>query len=123
MRKPQGTSAHGFTLIEVIVALAIISVVLIAATQVSSSLARNSQRQTQTLLAQICADNALENLRLAAQMPGIGQSSHGCEQAGHQFQVSLTVRSTPNPSFSRVDAQVFEAQTPVLSVSTIIGRY
>jgi general secretion pathway protein I len=114
---------RGFTLIEVIVALAIISIALLSATQVTSSLSRNSSRQAQSLLAQICADNALEQLRLSAQMPGMGQSTIECEQASHHFSVTLSVRATPNPSFSRVDAQVFEAQEAVLSVSTIIGRY
>ena len=32
-------------------------------------------------------------------------------------------RGTPNPSFRRVEAQVFEAQTPLIRVQTVIGRY
>jgi len=33
------------------------------------------------------------------------------------------VATTPNPSFRRVDAQVMDAQTPVLRITTVLGRY
>jgi len=33
------------------------------------------------------------------------------------------VQTTPNPSFRRVDAQVFLQNTPLLRVSTVLGRY
>jgi general secretion pathway protein I len=116
-------ASRGFTLIEVIVALAIMSMALIAGTQVNSALTRNSQRQTQTLLAQLCADNALKQLSLSAQMPSIGDSDLMCTQAGHNYRVALHVRTTPNPSFRRADAQVFDDATPILRVTTIVGRY
>ena len=56
-------------------------------------------------------------------MPGIGDSSVVCEQAGRSFDVRLSVLPTPNPSFQRVDAQVFDAGAPVLRISTVVGRY
>lgn len=115
--------ARGFTLIEVIVALAIMATALIAGTQVSSALTHNAQRQTQTLLAQLCADNALAQLQLSAQMPSVGDSEIACTQASQTYRVSLRVRTTPNPSFRRADAQVFEGATPILRVTSIVGRY
>jgi len=33
------------------------------------------------------------------------------------------VRTTPNPSFRRVNAQVFDGATPILSITTVLGRY
>jgi general secretion pathway protein I len=33
------------------------------------------------------------------------------------------VAATPNPSFRRVDAQVFENASPILKLSTVMGRY
>jgi len=35
----------------------------------------------------------------------------------------LTVNTTPNSAFRRVDAQVFGARYPVLRVTTVVGRY
>ena len=45
------------------------------------------------------------------------------EIAAKAIEVALTVRTTPNPSFRRVDAQVFDAATPVLNITTVLGRY
>ncbi len=56
-------------------------------------------------------------------MPGIGDTSVACEQAGRSFEVAVSVLPTPNPSFRRVDAQVFDGGAPVLRLSTVVGRY
>ncbi len=114
---------RGFTLIEILVALVIVSIALVAGTQASSALSRGAERQTDTLLAQLCAENELSKMRLARQLPGVGDITAACAQAGHQLTVRLEVRPTPNPSFRRVDARVLDADKPILSVSTIVGRY
>jgi general secretion pathway protein I len=56
-------------------------------------------------------------------MPGIGDTAVTCDQAGRSFNVTVTVLPTPNPSFRRVDAQVFDGTSPVLKLSTVLGRY
>jgi general secretion pathway protein I len=114
---------HGFTLIEVLVALAIVALALLAGTRVSASLTHNAQRQSDAMLAQICADNALIQLRLSQQLPNVGETHIPCEQASQSFDVALTVNTTPNPAFRRVDAQVFAEKYPVLRVTTVVGRY
>ena len=114
---------RGFTLIEVLVALAIVAITLMSGLKISGALTRNAQRQGDVLLAQICADNALYQLRLSQQLPGVGTSRIPCTQVGRNLEVALTVRTTPNPSFRRVDAQVFDASTPLLNITTVLGRY
>ena len=103
MRHPRGVGppnvARGFTLLEVLVALAV------------------------TAVAQLCAEIELVRARLARQMPGIGDSPFTCEQAGRRLEGRLSVRPTPNPSFLRVDAQVLDDSGPLLRVSTVVGRY
>lgn len=114
---------RGFTLVEVLVALGIVAIALMAGSQATAALTRNAQRQSDVLLAQICAENELIKARLSRQMPAVGDSSQPCEQAARGFAVNVIVRPTPNPSFRRVDAQVLdEAASPVLRLSTIIGR-
>jgi general secretion pathway protein I len=120
---PYRRTTAGFTLIEILVSLVIVAVALLAGTQAVSALARGAQRQSDTLLAQICAENELVKMRLSKQMPGVGDISANCEQANKAFTVRLEVRPTPNPSFRRVDAQVLDQGSPVLSVSTIVGRF
>jgi general secretion pathway protein I len=113
----------GFTLIEVLVALGIVAIALSAGLQATSALTRNALRQSSVLLAHLCAENELVKVRLSSQMPGIGEASVACEQAGQNFTVTVSVAGTPNPSFRRVDAQVYEDQAPVLRLSTIVGRF
>jgi len=115
--------ARGFTLVEVLVALGIVAVALAAGLRATSALTGNALRQTNVLLAHICAENELVRVRLARQMPGVGDTSVSCEQAGRTFEVRMSVLPTPNPSFQRVDAQVFDEQSPVLRLSTIVGRF
>jgi general secretion pathway protein I len=114
--------AAGFTLIEVLVALTIVAVALIAGLRSTASLSRDTQRQADTLLAHLCAENELIKLRLSHQMPGIGDSDVLCEQAGRSLTVKVAVRPTPNPNFRRVDAQVFDQQDPILRISTVRGQ-
>jgi general secretion pathway protein I len=114
---------RGFTLVEVLVALAIVAIALAAGLQATGALTRNAQRQADVLLAQLCAENELVQLRLTRQMPGIGETERACEQAGQAYSVRLVVAPTPNPNFRRVDAHVSDGASPVLRLSTIVGRY
>ena len=114
---------RGFTLIEVLVALAIVSIALIAGLQATSALTRNAQRQSDVVLAQLCAGNELTRIRLSRQLPGIGDNDVSCEQAGQVLRVRVSVRPTPNPSFRRVDAAVDDGRFPILRISTVVGRY
>ncbi len=114
---------QGFTLIEIMVALAVVSIALLAGSQAVTALARGAQRQSDVLLAQMCAENELTKIRLSKQMPGVGDSTSTCDQAGKTFNVRLEVRPTPNPSFRRVEALVLDQTTPVLNVATIVGRF
>lgn len=114
---------RGFTLVEVLVALGIVAIALMAGLQATTALTRNALRQSDIVLAQLCAENELAYARLSRQMPSVGDSTVTCEQGGRQLTVALIVRPTPNPSFRRVDAQVLDGSNSILRVSTIIGRY
>lgn len=115
--------AAGFTLVEVLVALGIVAIALVAGLQATTALTNNAVRQSNVLLAHVCAENELVKVRLARQMPGVGETRVSCEQAGQLFDVAVAVAPTPNPNFLRVDAQVFDGAAPVLRLSTIVGRF
>lgn len=114
---------RGLTLIEVMVALAITAIALMAASQAMRSLIHGAARQEQVVFAQLCAENALVGVKLGREFPAIGQRHSVCEQAGQEFQVTMHVSGTANPSFRRVQAQVLQAGESVLSVTALIGRY
>jgi general secretion pathway protein I len=115
--------AAGFTLVEVLVALGIVAVALTAGLKATASLAYNAQRQSDALLAQLCAENELVRVRLSPQMPLVGDTPSTCTQAGQTLQLISSVRPTPNPNFLRVEAQVLRDQTPLLQITTVVGRY
>jgi general secretion pathway protein I len=114
----------GMTLIEVLVALAIVAITLAAGIKAAAALTANTERFADTMAAQWCADNQLTALRLARQFPPVGDSDFSCEQAGRSYQGKLIVRPTPNPNFRRVDAQVSDAEGhSLLRLSTIQSRF
>lgn len=121
-RTASPTALRGFTLVEVLVALGIVAIALMAGLQATAALTRHAQRQSDVLLAQMCAENALIQTRLSQQMPGVGESSSACEQAGQVFTVRLVVQPTPNPNFRRVEAQVLSGENTVLRLNTVVGR-
>jgi general secretion pathway protein I len=120
-------ASQGFTLIEVLVALGIVAIALMAGMRSTDALSRNASRQSTQWLAQICAENEFSRLRLSRQVPPVGESSANCLQAGLDLQVNLSVQVTPNPNFRRVDARVVlrngSDNTPLLQLSTVMGRY
>lgn len=122
-RVGQVFKAAGFTLIEVLVALGIVAVTLAAGVRATAALTNNAERQASQLLAQLCAENALMAVRLAKQMPAVGDNVITCEQAGRSFAVKLSSMATPNPNFLRVEAGVRDGDTPLLTLSTIVGRF
>ncbi|MDQ3058014.1 MAG: type II secretion system minor pseudopilin GspI [Pseudomonadota bacterium] len=114
---------RGFTLVEVLVALGIVALALAAGVRATAALTRNAERQSDLLLAHLCAENTLINVRLSRQMPAVGDNTTACEQAGRSLSVRLSVQATPNPNFLRVEAQVLDGPARLLNLSTVVGRY
>ena len=113
----------GFTLIEVMVALAIVAIALAAGSRAASSVVGTSQRLNDVVLGQWCADNQLTELRLIDQLPAVGKTPFACTQLGREFKGELLVQTTPNPSFRRVDATVSDADgRQLVTISTVMSH-
>jgi general secretion pathway protein I len=102
----------GFTLLEVLVALVVIGVVLLAAVRGAMALT-NSARDVRTkLLAVLTAENRLVELRLAgAQQLMVGVNQQDCQQGGLKFICEQSIESTPNPFFRRVQVRVLNSDS------------
>lgn len=121
---PGRRARAGFTLIEVLVAVAIVAVTLGAGLRAAGTLTDNAARLSAVIEAQWCADNQLTNLRLSRQLPGIGDADFSCEQLGRRYAGKLLTRPTPNPNFRRVEAVVSDdGGRPLVTLSTVLSRY
>jgi general secretion pathway protein I len=115
--------ARGFTLIEVMVALAIVAITLGAGIKAAGALTGNTQRLADTSAAQWCADNQLTGLRLSKLTPPIGDSDFTCIELDVTYRGRLSVRPTPNPLFVNVDALVANANgQAILNLTTVLRK-
>ena len=122
-RRRSESTQHGLTLIEVLVALAIVAITLAAGIKAAGTLTSNTQRLADTLAGQWCADNYLTRLRLERQLPPIGDSEFSCEQVGQTFQGRVAVRPTPNPLFRRIDVRMLDPEGQhLLLYTTVMSR-
>lgn len=99
----------GFTLVEVLVALAIVSVALMASLRAVGALTENLADLRARTLAQWSAENRLAQIRVQAEWPPVGSSRYDCTQAGVALECREDVFATPNASFRRVELSVFES--------------
>lgn len=103
---------QGFTLIEILVALAIIAVALAAGMRAINQSADNANLLKLRTLALWTAENRLAELQLMPVLPPQGTQSGEVTQAGIAFIWQQTVSTTPNPAFRKVDIRVVERDLP-----------
>jgi len=113
---------RGFTLIEVLVALAVVGVALLAGVRAAGSMAQTNAELRLRLLAQLSADNRIAELRSAGAFPPVGVRSAACPQGRASLQCVEEVKSTPNPLFRRVEVRVYAtAQSGDHMLAELIG--
>jgi len=102
----------GFTLIEVLIAIAILAVAL-AATSRAASVAIDGAFETKyRLLATWVAQNRAAELRARRVFPNAGATKFTTTQGGVTLLVDELVSETPNPTMRRVDLAVADARDP-----------
>jgi general secretion pathway protein I len=115
---------HGFTLVEVLVALAVVAITLGAGMRAAGALTDNAQRLADVTAGHWCADNALVELNLAKQFPGIGETEFECPQLGRNYRGRISAQGTPNPNFRRIDVRIVDdGGRTVVSLATVVGRF
>jgi general secretion pathway protein I len=112
---------RGFTLIEVLVALAIVAVALLAGVRAAGSMTQTNAELRLRALAQLSADNHIAELRAAAAFPAIGTRTVECPQASAKLECVEEVKSTPNPLFRRVEVRVYRDAAREHRLAELIG--
>lgn len=104
-----GIRGTGFTLIEVLIALVIVSLVLAASMRAGGTMIVTQDALRRATLAGWSAENQLAEVRLARRFPAIGISEAPCPQLDIAMVCRIEVRATPNPAMHRIDVQVYDA--------------
>lgn len=116
MRKEQG-----FTLIEVLVALVVFAVGVLATLRAMGVAVGGADEQKVRLLAGWVAENRLVEMRATNRFSPIGNNEGEVTMGGRQFFWREEVKATPNPLFRRVDVSVFAAQGDNHALSRLSG--
>ena len=106
---PRRARRRGFTLLECLVALAVLAIALTAALAAVSNTIRNTERLREHTLAAWVAHNHLAELRTKGAFPELGIVEGQTEQSGVQWLWQQHTKATPNSMFRRVDVTVSRA--------------
>jgi general secretion pathway protein I len=112
LRSANSESAAGFTLIEAVIALLIVSLGMMAVfTQLNQYAVTASYMEEKTLASWI-ATNRLTELSVQAEWPELGDQDEELEFAGRQWHYVVEVSETQVENLRRVDVSVARAEDP-----------
>jgi len=107
-RRARYRPTHGFTLVEVLVALAILAVSLAAASRVSGMAISHSTQIKQRILADMVAQNQLALHLARNEWLPTGLRTGVSSQAGINFKWTEEITPTPNPAFQKIVVTVHD---------------
>lgn len=113
------TRDRGFTLLEVLIALAVVALALLALTRTAMLQVADFDALRERTWAGWVAANVLAQTRLAGPVPATGRSDGKTELAARAWRWTREVRATPDADVRRIDIQVFpgDAQQPSASLT------
>jgi general secretion pathway protein I len=100
------TTQRGFTLIEVLAALVIVALGMLAAIQAVNQTARNGTYLREKTLAHWIGMNVVTERRLQASPPDVAESTGQVDFAGTKWQWTMKVTQTEVESMRRMDVSV-----------------
>lgn len=104
--------SRGFTLIEILVAVAILAIALAATTRAAGVATDGALEVRQRLLATWAAENRVAEMRARKVFPNTGSTQYAAEQGGLALTLVEAVSDTPNPTIRKVEIAVADARDP-----------
>ncbi|MGD8909913.1 MAG: type II secretion system minor pseudopilin GspI [Chromatiales bacterium] len=116
---------HGFTLMEILVALTILAIALAAVITLASNQALNTTHLRDKTLAHWVAMNKITELQLSDEWPAKGEKE-GKEQMGlHEWYWVRTITETPDERVRQVDIAVYldkQDERPVTNLISFLSQ-
>ncbi len=121
----RSADARGFTLIEVVVALAILGIGMLAVFKTIGDTVNNVGALRDRSFAEWIADNLITEIRLSGDMPSVEETAGGVEFAGRQWHWVTKVSQTQVRGLRRIDVSVRREDDPegssIVTLSGFVG--
>jgi general secretion pathway protein I len=122
MRHPE---SRGFTLIEVVVALAILGIGMLAVFKTIGDTVHNVDELRDRSFAEWIADNRITEIRISGEMPSVEETAGEVEFAGRQWHWLTKVSQTQVQGLRRIDVSVRRDDDPenssIVTLSGFVG--
>ena len=117
------TPERGFTLVEVLVALAIVALALTAMAGSMNTMIDNASTMRERTYASWIAQNKIAELRLAEELPEVGTNSGELEYGGAEWSWRTVISETGVESFMRIDVTVslYDSDYDIRTVTGFVG--
>ncbi len=121
MNKRPSSAANGFTLLEVLVALAIITIALVAVLSTSGSQASSAAYLKQKTIAHWVAHNEITRMQISNEFPAQGEDQGSATMAGFEWYWTRTVKATEDKATRQVELRMFSDKQREHGLTSLIG--
>lgn len=123
MSRPRARAAAGFTLIEMVAAIAVVAIALGAIIAGMARYTENAGYLRTRTIALWVAHNRLTELAIDRKWPDVGESNGESEMAGVTWKWKATIKATDDAHLRRVDVEVSapKAKTPSARLSGFLA--
>lgn len=115
----------GFTLVEIMVSLAILSIMLGALVQSAGTATSNAGRMRDRAIAEWIASNRMAELQLSPSFPETGSKSGDEEMFGNKWYWKTIVQKVEDDDLRRVDIEVRkdeDASNPLITIAGFVSH-
>ncbi len=120
-RSPTARHSRGFTLLEILIALAILAIAFASIISVSTNQTVNVAYLRDKTLAHWVAMNQMTLLQVSDKWPDIGTKKGDDEMGLHKWHWERKVEKTPNDQVRKVEIRVFREKGDEDSVTSLIS--